>query len=98
MNCVQRDEMFGVLKLHLKRMFSFKMADWLCCNWRVVDEQHIKLMKYLVLHPSDKDADLLSLSLAVMVDDIPSYVRFTIQFFETKASSLLLTSVAKRPK
>jgi hypothetical protein len=71
------------------------MANWVCCNWRVVEEQHLKMIKYLgsPLTTTKVNEKLLSLSLAVVVADIPLYVRFATPFLKTDASSLVLTCV-----
>ena len=72
------------------------MANWVCCNWRVVEEQHLKMIKYLgsPLTTTKVNEKLLSLSLAVVVGDIPLYVRFATPFLKTDASSLVLACVA----
>lgn len=76
------------------------MANWACCNWRVVDEQHLEMIKYLG-SPSTTtkvNENLLSLSLAVVVVDIPLFVEYSIAFLETPASVLVLACVTQRPK
>jgi hypothetical protein len=76
------------------------MANWVCCNWRVVEEQHLKMIKYLgsPLTTTKANEKLLSLSLSVVVVDIPSFVEYSTEFFKTDASSLVLDCVAQRPK
>ena len=78
--------------------YKVAVAEWCCSYWRQMEQQHIDILKYMNTNPTTVDAEILILSLAVVVQDQKSFVSFAADLIVTAPiTSMVIDSLKTRP-
>jgi hypothetical protein len=64
----RRERVFTVFKIYLQKHFNDELAEWLLKYWRVTEQQQLEM--FAPVKPSPSATEVLTLSLAVCVQDI----------------------------
>jgi hypothetical protein len=94
----ERIELFNTFTLYVARMYSTKVAEWVVVNWKVVEEQHLKLIKHVKQMLPIVPQPLLNLSLGVTIVEIPRFVECAEIFVTCPAAGVVLECLANKPK
>jgi hypothetical protein len=94
----ERGELLGTFALYVSKLYSAEVAEWVTKNWKVVEDEHLCLIKHLKSTQLKEVRSILDLSLGVALVEIPRFVMVAEAFITYPAAKLVFECLHKNPK
>ena len=91
-----REQLFSLFKKYVLKMYSDSITHWIMTNWKVIDDQHLQLIKHIMHHAPSEILPVLDLSIAVSFKDIDRFVSIAKGFITCPAGLIVLACLSKK--
>ena len=86
----EREDLFSLFKKYVLKMYNDSITRWILTNWKVVDDQHLQLIKHIVHQAPFEIIPVLDLSIAVNFKDINRFISIAKGFIACPAGQTVL--------
>ncbi len=98
MDLEERNDVLSTFALYVSKLYSAKVAEWVTTNWKVLEDEHLHLIKHLKGLEPDEFGSVLDLSLGVTLADISQFLDAAGALHEYPVAELVLECLHKSPK